>query len=130
MTEYELIFKHGVSANTIHRMKREKPSLQRHSMCSATSSIVLFLTLSNMIRQIETTGANAPVDIFIKSFKTISQFVSLPSFPAFLTLHVKFCVLFPETVILISCYNNVVKHMNPHNFTGSHQPLCHINVLR
>ena len=25
--------------------------LQRHSMCSATSSIVLFLTLSNMIRQ-------------------------------------------------------------------------------
>lgn len=25
MTEYELIFKHGISANTLHRMKHGKP---------------------------------------------------------------------------------------------------------
>ena len=43
VTEYELIFKHGVSANTIHRMKKGE--------AITTSSIVLFLTLSNMIRQ-------------------------------------------------------------------------------
>lgn len=66
MTEYELIFKHGVSANTIHRMKKGKQSLQRHSMCSATSSIVLFLTLLNMIRQSKIDrSSNAPADFLI-----------------------------------------------------------------
>ena len=72
MTEYELIFKHGVSANTIHRMKKGKQSLQRHSMCSATSSIVLFLTLLNMIRQSKIDrSSNAPADFFVlgKSFE-------------------------------------------------------------
>ena len=44
VTEYELIFKHGVSANTIHRMKKGEA-------ITTKTLDVLFLTLSNMIRQ-------------------------------------------------------------------------------
>ena len=132
VTEYELIFKHGVSANTIHRMKKGE------AITTKTLDVLCYILdcpVSDIIEHDNTKYTRqepTPLSIF---FIKIIQKLYLNSFPsplflAFLTLHAKFCVFFSETVIIVSCYNDVVKHMNPHNFTGSHQSLRHINVLR
>ena len=106
VTEYELIFKHGVSANTIHRMKKGEAITQmayakrgiitpemeyvaiRENMNCEELGIETHITPEFVRKEIAegraVLPANAPVDIFYKNHsKTISQFVSLPSFSCF-----------------------------------------------
>ena len=48
VSEYSLIFKRGISANTIHRMKHGESSLQRRSILYVKSWIAESQTSSNM----------------------------------------------------------------------------------